>query len=270
MRRRGGAMNGFWQTLRREFDGQQRLAALLVNLVWALIAVCIISLIARVLRNVVRRGMARARVPHNVVQLASNGVTLVSVIVMIAVLLSIFGVPSTAVVTAFSLATAGIALSFQEVLKNLIAGIYLLVEHPFTVGDYVRVRDVEGAVEAVNVRTTALRTNEGVIVMVPNNIIFTDIVQNRTVSGVRHSALTLANLAGDPDAISEQALTALKPLQLLSVPAPQTQLLGVKDGTAEIQVEFWYDNAYPDLNRRAIAALRMAFPDASISSTKAA
>jgi len=263
-------MNGFWQTLRREFDGQQRLAALLVDLVWALIAVCIISLVARVLRNVVRRGMTRAHVPHNVVQLASNGVTLVSVIVMIAVLLSIFGVPSTAVVTAFSLATAGIALSFQEVLKNLIAGIYLLVEHPFTVGDHVRVRDVEGAVEAVNVRTTALRTNEGTIVMVPNNIIFTDIVQNRTVSGVRHGALTLANLAGDPDAISTQALDALKPLQLLSVPAPQTQLLSVKDGTAEMQIEFWYDNAYPDLNLRAIAALRAAFPEAAISSTKAA
>jgi len=263
-------MHGFWQTLQRQFHGQERLAQLLVNLFWAAIAILIAVLVVRIARKVVRRVLLRAHVPANVVELAGNGVTLVTVTITVAVLLSDFGVPPTAVVTAFSLATAGIVFAFQDLLKNLIAGIYLLVEHPFTIGDHIRVRDVEGVVQTVNVRTTALNTNDGTIVMVPNNIIFTEIVHNRTVSGIVHTALTLANVQGGPDTIIPQALAALTELELLPVPAPRAQFLSMKDGAAEVQVEFWYSHTYPDLTLRAIGLLRTAFPDATISTIKAA
>lgn len=267
----GGSVREFWEALNREFAARERLATLLVNLFWSLIAVVIISLVARVLRNGAKRVLTRARVPHNVVQLAGNGVTLLAVVLAAAVLLSIFGVPPTAVVAALSLATAGIALSFQEVLKNLIAGIYLLVEHPFTVGDRIRVRDTDGVVEAVNVRTTALRTNEGVIVMVPNNIIFTDIVHNRSMSGITHATITLSNVAGVPDEIIAHAEDTLAGMgEIAAKPEPRAQLLALKGGAADVEIEFWYLGNDDTLVLRAISRLREAFPDAAIAASKAA
>jgi len=266
----GSCVREFWDALSREFAARERLATLVVNLFWSLIAIVTISVAARLLRGATRRVMTRARVPHNVVQLARNGVTLLAVVLAVAVLLSIFGVPPTAVVTGLSLATAGIALSFQEVLKNLIAGIYLLVEHPFTVGDRIRVRDTDGVVEAVNVRTTALRTNEGVIVIVPNNVIFTEIVHNRTMSGITHATITLSNVEGVPDEIivkMEETIAGMG--EIAATPEPRAQLLSLKGGVAEVQVEFWFLGNDDTLVLRAISRLRDAFPDAAIAASKA-
>lgn len=262
-------MNGFWEALRRQFDGQDRLAALLVNLLWTLIALLIAVLGARVLREVVRRGLTRARVPPNVVQLARHGVTLLVTVVTVGVLLSIFGVPPTAVLTFLSLSTAAIVFAFHDMLKNLIAGIYLLIEHPFTVGHRIRVRETEGTVEAMNMRTTVIRTEEGEIAIVPNNVAFTEIVRNRSVSGIVHTALVLSDVAGDPDATSRKVEETLAGIgDIVTTPAPRTRVLAMRDDMAEVAVEFWHQGSSDDPTSRVIAALREAFPDADIASNR--
>lgn len=257
----------FWHALRNQFNGQHRLAALTVNLFWTFVAIVVTVIIGRIVKNLLRRSLVRAHVPLNVIALSGNGISILLVIFCAAVVLSIFGVPPTAVVTAFSLATAGIVLAFQDVLKNFIAGVYLLVEHPFTIGDHIKVRDTEGTVEAVNIRTTALKTEEGVVVLVPNNVVFTEIVQNRSVSGIAHIALTLTNVQGSADDVSARARAVLSRLDGIAVqPEPQTQILAIKDGAAEMQLDFWYHSAYAKPTPQAISLLRDEFPDASITS----
>src|SRR5204863_8385263 len=78
-----------------------------------------------------------------------------------------------AVGLAFSLAT-------QDILKNFFSGIYLLLERPFRVGDTIRVKDQQGIVENIGVRTTMLRTPENVQVLVPNAVVFAEVVTNHT------------------------------------------------------------------------------------------
>ena len=187
-----------------------------------------------------RRVLIRAHMPLNIVALAGNGVTVWSVIFCAAVILSIFGVPTTAVVTSLSLATAGIVLAFQDVLKNFIAGIYLLVERPFTIGDRVKVRDAEGSVEEVDIRTTALKTDAGVIILVPNNIIFTEIVTNRSASGIGHATLTLTNVTGAPDEVSAKAREAISNWNSRADARAADEDRRAQDGAAEMQIEFWY------------------------------
>ncbi len=256
----------FWETLRHEFDGQQRLARLIVNLFWSAIAVVLIALAVRVLRSVVRRGLARARVPVNVIALSGNGITVAGIAIGFSVILSIFGVPPTAVFTTLSLATAGIVFAFQDVLKNFIAGIYLLVEHPFTIGEHIRVRDAEGVIEGVNIRTTALKTDEGAIVLVPNNIIFTEIVTNRSVSGIFHAALTLTNIAADTENVETKARETVAQLAgVATQPEPRARILAIADGTAQMQVDFWYLGENATLVSSAIDGLRSAFPDVRIT-----
>ena len=60
------------------------------------------------------------------------------------------------------------------------AGLYLLFERPFRLGDVITIKDQRGVVETIGIRTTTLRTDENVEVLIPNMTVFTDIVSNRT------------------------------------------------------------------------------------------
>jgi small-conductance mechanosensitive channel len=261
-------MKGFWHALRDQFDGQQRLAHFVMNAAWALIVILVATIAARYCKRWAKRALLRAHVQPNVVQLLGNAVTIGVVFIAASFILSIYGVPPTAVVTAISLATAGIVLAFQDVLKNLIAGVYLLVERPFTIGDRIKVRDAEGTVEEVDIRTTALKTEGGAIVLVPNNMIFTEIVANRSTSGVGHTALTLTNVGISPDEASAKAREAVKTLSsIATAPPPRVTILAVEEGKVEMQVDFWY-RGISDPTAEAIMLLDAQFTGARITSTQ--
>jgi small-conductance mechanosensitive channel len=64
----------------------------------------------------------------------------------------------------------GIAVGFgaQYLIRDLIAGIFILMENQYRVGDVAKVAGVEGVVEAINLRKTVLRDQDGTVHHVPN------------------------------------------------------------------------------------------------------
>lgn len=76
------------------------------------------------------------------------------------------------------LASLGLAisLSFQDLFRNIIAGVFLLVERPFNVGDELTIGTVTGRVLFVDLRATTLITEDGRKVYVPNQRMISDIV----------------------------------------------------------------------------------------------
>lgn len=86
------------------------------------------------------------------------------------------------------LATAGIgglAIGFgaQSLVKDILTGFFILFEDQFSVGDYIRVGDLEGIVEELGVRTTKLRDFSGELHIIPNSKV--EIVTNRTRGSMR-------------------------------------------------------------------------------------
>jgi small-conductance mechanosensitive channel len=65
---------------------------------------------------------------------------------------------------------AGVAVGFgaQYLIRDLIAGVFILMENQYRVGDVAKVADVAGLVEEVNLRKTVLRDLDGVVHHVPN------------------------------------------------------------------------------------------------------
>lgn len=65
---------------------------------------------------------------------------------------------------------AGLAISFgaQSLVKDILTGIFLMVEEQFGIGDVVRIKDVTGLVERITLRTTVLRDVEGTVHVIPN------------------------------------------------------------------------------------------------------
>lgn len=95
-------------------------------------------------------------------------------------ILATFGANWTGLLTFLSAFTVAVGLAIQDVLKNFVSGILLLIERPFRVGDRVKIRDVEGEVQGIDVRTTLVRNQEGALVLIPNAIMFAEILTNRS------------------------------------------------------------------------------------------
>jgi small-conductance mechanosensitive channel len=64
----------------------------------------------------------------------------------------------------------GIAFGFgaQSLIKDLIAGLFIILENQYRVGDVVKISEVSGLVEAINLRRTVLRDLDGIVHIVPN------------------------------------------------------------------------------------------------------
>lgn len=83
-----------------------------------------------------------------------------------------------------SLGVGGIAIAFaaQKVLEQLLGGIVIYVDRPFTIDDYIGLPDgTYGRVESIGLRSTKVRTSgKGTLAIVPNNAIIQSTVENFT------------------------------------------------------------------------------------------
>lgn len=84
-----------------------------------------------------------------------------------------------------------IALAAQESLSNLFGSFTIFLDKPFTVGDLVKVGEVQGTVEAVGFRSTRIRTADKTFVTVPNKVMVDSYVDNFTLRTHRRVNMTI-------------------------------------------------------------------------------
>lgn len=134
---------------------------------------------------------------------------------------------------------AGIA--FQTVLGNMFAGIVILARDKFRVDDQIAVRDVAGTVTGVTLTSTAVRTFDGRLVLIPNAVVHSEVVTVQT--GFERVRSTVAvDIADGADLraavrVAEQAMASLP--AVADEPAPQALLQEVGSGTVRMDLRFW-------------------------------
>src|SRR5256884_2116712 len=148
---------------------------------WALVVAAVALLIARGVRGVTMRALARNRAQANVTVLIGNLAQLTVITIGALLILAIYTQGAFAwILTSFSVIGIVIGLSAQDILKNFFAGLWVLVERPFRIGDTIEVTGYSGTVEEIAFRTTQLRTDDGRQLIVPNGTFMTSAVVNLT------------------------------------------------------------------------------------------
>jgi len=137
----------------------------------------------KLLPPIVRRGVASTKYKESKGGMEKRTNTLLSifkgvgrvfiVIVAIMMVLSEVGIAVAPILAGFGI--VGIALGFgaQYLIRDLIAGIFIILENQYRVGDVARVADIAGLVEEVTLRKTVLRDLDGTVHYVPNGEIRT-------------------------------------------------------------------------------------------------
>jgi small conductance mechanosensitive channel len=169
------------------------------------------------------------------------------------------------------LGIAGVTIGFalQDVAKNFIAGILLLLTQPFEIGDAIEVGGFTGKVLAINLRSTELREVDGRYVIIPNADVFVSPIVNFTRAPRRRIRLPLGiTIDTDLEHATRAALDAVGEITgVLDDPAPQLVLESFSDSVIQSSLYFWIDTAAVDfLQAQSLGAqaINLAFKDSGV------
>jgi small conductance mechanosensitive channel len=164
------------------------------------------------------------------------------------------------------LGIAGFTIGFalQDVAKNFVAGILLLLQEPFEIGDAIEVAGYSGTVLDISLRSTDLRTWDGRHVLIPNSDIFVSPIVNFSRAASRRVQITVGVAYDtDLDKVTRIALETLKDVPgLLQDPAPSVIFSTFGDSAIEFSAYFWIDTdtvALGTAQDSGIKAIKTAF-----------
>ncbi len=136
----------------------------------------------------------------------------------------------------------GVGLGLQNVVSNFVAGIILLVEQPIRIGDRIEIKDTLGDVVRIAARSTWIRTNDNVVMIVPNSDFINNPVINWTANdpNVRIGLPVGVGYSSDPDKVRTILLEAASahPSVLIN-PAPDVIFTDYGDNSINFTLRVW-------------------------------
>lgn len=168
------------------------------------------------------------------------------------------------------LGSVAIGFAFQDIFKNFLAGVLLLLNEPFRLGDQVIVDKFEGTIEDITIRSTQIKTYQGERIIIPNAIVFTSPVQVLTAMAHRRTDLALGvDYNTDLPTAIQVLLKTLTTVQgVLSAPTPEVDAVGFGDSSIDLMVRYWTLPQKVQVRQtrtRVIIALKEACEQANIS-----
>ena len=99
-----------------------------------------------------------------------------------------------ALIASLSIGGLAIGLAAQDTLANLFGAVAVFVDKPFRIGDFIKLPDIEGVVEAIGLRSTRVRNLDGHLITVPNkmmgNTAITNVARRTSIRTVTNFGLT--------------------------------------------------------------------------------
>ena len=235
----------------------------------ALMILLVAWLIALVARRSIRQAGTRRKINVNTIALLHTlsrvGITVLAILLI----LPLFGVDWATLAAVAGAVGLAVSLAFQDLLRNFIAGVYILGERSFTLGDKITVQTspaITGVVQSIELRITIMRTDDGVLVVVPNNTLFSTPVTNHTAVNLQRDVVQLQLPGGDLALARTQINTVLLASEgVANSPGPSITVEEATPSSLCLRVEFWTPPAQEAIAvPLVVEALRLAFPAAEV------
>ncbi|MBK7033251.1 MAG: mechanosensitive ion channel [Ignavibacteria bacterium] len=185
--------------------------------------IAVVVVLRFIRRSVVKKLSKR---PGINVGLANSILTITNYLIGLALIwlmIQFLGINLRALTFVFGALSVGIGFGLQNIVNNVVSGLFILLERPVKLGDRVVVDGMEGDIVEIAIRATTVRTNEGVSVIVPNSHFISSSVINRSLDDeiVRYRIPVNVAYGTDPNTIRDVLLqvAGTKPY-VLSEPPP--------------------------------------------------
>jgi len=188
-------------------------------------------------RFLVNSGLDRA-LQYAIAQIISNVVLVVGVLIV----LENTGIHLGALAVFAGAVGVGVGFGLQNIASNFISGLVILAERPITIGDRVEVAGITGQVQQIRARSTVIRTNDNITMIVPNTKFIDSPVTNWTYGDPRVRFRIPVGVAyGSDIAKAREALLAAgrENPNTLKDPAPSVFLEKFGDNSIEFELVVW-------------------------------
>jgi len=136
----------------------------------------------------------------------------------------------------------GVGFGTQNIMNNFVSGLILLVERPIKVGDRIEVGDLNGDVVRIAARSTWVRTNDNVIIIVPNAEFIANRVTNWTANDQQVRIHVPLGVSYSSDVVKVRDLlldVARSRPDILSDPPPDVIFHGFGDSSLDFELRIW-------------------------------
>ena len=174
------------------------------------------------------------------------------------------------IIATLGLGSVAVGFALQDIFKNFLSGILILIQQPFRIDDQIVVGDYEGTVEKIDIRTTKIRTYNGERVLLPNSDVFTSAVRVRTAFSNRRTDLAVGVDYNTPLPRAKAILQdAIKEVEgVLNYPAIDVDFVGFGDSSIDLIVRYWTNSRQAQVRQiqtKAIVAIKKSLDRENIS-----
>ncbi|MEG3841781.1 mechanosensitive ion channel family protein [Microcoleus sp. herbarium14] len=215
---------------------------LVATLFWISAIYACLSLFNVILFEEAEANTWRARMPKLLIDLARLFLVLVGSAIVLA---AVWGADLAGLATGLGVSSIVIGLALQDTLGSVMSGIALLLERPFSVGDWLRIGEIEGQVIDINWRSVRLLTLERQVIIVPHQFIGKEIIRNYSQpERIYNQRLNIGFSYDTPPNLVKQVLTstALATQGILAEPEPEIKTTSYDETAIIYEVEFFIEN----------------------------
>lgn len=219
---------------------------------------------SKILANLARRAMERARLDVTLTRFATNLVRWAVLVLVGIACLGAFGIETTSFAALIGAAGLAIGLAFQGTLSSVASGVMLLILRPFRVGDVVTLGGQTGIVQEIGLFSTRLYAFANHILILPNKQVFDAPIENKTFEGMARVDVAVGTDYGaDLDRVREVLLAAISDIE--GSERPQVYLKELGGSSIDWSVRLWTEPAnYLGLRDKMTLATKKALDAADI------
>lgn len=196
--------------------------------------------LARVVANGVAR-VLRQRGSEHMVAVGKKVTFYVILLLATFAALTQLGVKLTGLLTAAGIFTVAIGFAAQTSVSNVISGLFLLVDRPFSINDTVKIDTTIGSVLSIDLLSTKVRTFDNLVVRIPNETLLKSTITNYTLFEVRRVEIPVAvAYATDLSEAKEILQRVMRSNQaVLDEPAPAVLVDLLADSGINLLIRAW-------------------------------
>lgn len=243
------------------------------NFIVAVIIAIIFSFIARLAGKGMKKVLRRSLDSTQIADLMASIFKVIVLSVGVFIALDFMGLKSTVTSLLAGAGIVGLAIgfAFKDMTENLIAGIAMGIRKPFKAGDVIETDNVFGSVHSINLRNTLIESFYGQLILVPNKILFRNVLRNYSTLGVRRIEVPVGiSYADDIEKASEVIVEKINQFDFV-IRKNETAVYAEGFGDSSINLLVWFWIKYPGepdfmtVRHKGVVAVKQALDAADIS-----
>lgn len=153
----------------RFFSSEKFYLPIIYIIVGILIYIVIAKTITSISKINIKHSKGIDKRKTTVIVLINNIIKYAIAFIVIIMILNLYGVNTTSLIASLGAVTVIVGLAFQDIIKDFLAGIFIIFDNAYAVGDWVKINDFTGEVVSLGLKTTKIKAYTGEVKILSNS-----------------------------------------------------------------------------------------------------